>query len=272
MQRFALPQQYAAPRIETTESEGEPHYRTRDQCHSMASLHADTCRDHKPLSALTFASSPLQRGSRRERRTICLVSHVLDLPHDRSLAAEPVGPGSTPVAVPSCLPRVTGRQWAAIHPGHSRRRPASSRSARSLQRLALYAVRSFPSSYRPFRGGLCLPLRSTALSRCPKPFLALPRSGALASIRCCSCRLDIPGAAGDDALCAWPTHGCLTHGLVWWSDRFSRLCLPMPGTAACFFDWRTLPARRGASKRSRLDDHGPLQDPRDRPSSRVQRF
>jgi hypothetical protein len=29
----------------------------------------------------------------------------------------------------------------------------------------------------------------------------------------------------------------------------------------CFFDWRTLPVRRGASKRSRLDDHGPQRVP-----------
>jgi len=36
----------------------------------------------------------------------------------------------------------------------------------------------------------------------------------------------------------------------------------------CFFDCRTLPARRGASKRSRLDDHGPQRDPRDRRSGR----
>ena len=131
---------------------------------------------------------------------------------------------------------------------------------------------SFPSSHLPFRVSLPpAPLHCTLSLPQTIPCFAAFRRSRLHSLLFVPLGYP-PGAAGDDALCAWPTHGCLTHGLVWWSDRFSRLCIPMPGTAALFFDWRTLPARRGASKRSRLDDHGPLQDPRDRQSGRVKAF
>src|SRR4051794_16304639 len=45
-----------------------------------------------------------------------------------------------------------------------------------------------------------------------------------------------------------------------------------PASASCFFDCHTLPARRSASKRSRFDDHGPLQDPRGRQTDRCRVF
>src|SRR5262245_58420908 len=48
--------------------------------------------------------------------------------------------------------------------------------------------------------------------------------------------------------------------------------MPRPGAGCLFFDCRTLPAWRGASKRSRPGDHGPLQDPRDRLAGRGSAF
>ena len=55
-----------------------------------------------------------------------------------------------------------------------------------------------------------------------------------------------------------------------WSDLPTSLYVPnsaLPAlcqhlaAAACFFDWRTVPARRSASKRCHLDDHGPQKEP-----------
>jgi hypothetical protein len=46
------------------------------------------------------------------------------------------------------------------------------------------------------------------------------------------------------------------------------LSVPGSGIGCLFFDRRTLPARRSASKRSRFTDHGLLQDPRGRQTDR----
>ena len=74
------------------------------------------------------------------------------------------------------------------------------------------------------------------------------------------------------ALGAGPRRGPLTLALFGGlSVSFPWVCLVL-APATCFIDSRTLPARRGASKKSRLNDHGPLQDPRDRRFSRASAF
>jgi hypothetical protein len=133
----------------------------------------------------------------------------------------------------------------------SRLSPSAHRSFRQL-----LASRSVPLHLRavPYHSLLC---RAPALS----PPSAIVRSHQVSRHRwgnhCASCTPD--ARASGTRLCGG-------------QDRFSSLCLPLPGERLpCFFDRRTLPARRGASKRSRLDDHGPVSDPRDRQSGRCGR-
>jgi hypothetical protein len=78
---------------------------------------------------------------------------------------------------------------------------------------------------------------------------------------------------GDSALRARPARDFLILALVWWSGSFLSLASATSWRRLpWFFDRRTLPARRGASKRSRPDDHGPLQDPRGRLAGRLKAF
>jgi hypothetical protein len=93
----------------------------------------------------------LQCGARRgERRTSRLVSHVLNLPHNRWLTAERFGPGSTPVAVPSLSAGGYASQAIRDPRDALQAPPCISRVRRSLHRRALYVIRFFPSSHRPF--------------------------------------------------------------------------------------------------------------------------
>jgi hypothetical protein len=154
------------------------------------------------------------------------------------------------------------RKRSARHAAHRCGCPTSSRSGRSLHRRALYAVRCFPIVASALLMLLSSPLRPLHLRVVPNHSLLYrapmgsPSSTVIHAHQVSWC------CRTDAAHCARPTHGCLTLTLVEWSDRFSLLCMPMPGERlACFFDWRTLPARRGASKRSRLTDHGPLPQP-----------
>jgi hypothetical protein len=113
--------------------------------------------------------------------------------------------------------------------------------------------------------------------RRPQPFtlptsIGNPTPSALASLRRCSCQSGVRCPWRDSAQCARPTYGCLILALVRWSNVSLACGCHVLAPATCFFDCRTLPARRGASKRSRLNDHGPQRDPRGRRSSRVKAF
>ncbi len=151
----------------------------------------------------------------------------------------------------------------------SRRSPASSWSLRSFS--ASLALSLHPSSM--VVSAFLTPSLLRVPSCCPKslpftraPVLSPPSTDIRANqVSWCPW--------GDSALCTRPMYGALTLGLVWWSGSFlSAVYARARRRLPCFFDCRTLPARRGASKRSHLDDHGPLQDPRDRLASRVPRF
>jgi hypothetical protein len=104
------------------------------------------------------------------------------------------------------------------------------------------------------------------------PFPALLRPGALASLRRCSCQSDCLSANGWGALRTTDARPSDTRACsVVWLVSFPCLC-HVQESGYLFFDCRTLPARRGASKRNRLDDHGPREIPRDRRDGRASAF
>ena len=104
--------------------------------------------------------------------------------------------------------------------------------------------------------------------RYPKLFTALPRSDGLALVRWHARPSGVPAAA---RLTLRAAHNrptaisplALGGGLV----SSPRLLITWRAAACFLISVRYQP--RGASKRSRLDDYGPLQDPRDRRSVRV---
>ena len=124
-----------------------------------------------------------------------------------------------------------------------------------------------------FHGCLSAPL-STLPPDAPLPLPVAPNHGSVlaSSLLLYVRQSGVPGLPADDAWAVFQhttrSHPCFSAGLA---VPISCLCRART-RATCCVEWRTLPAWRSASKRSRRDDHGPQKDPRGRQSGRWRVF